>query len=341
LLVQGGTLVDVDGHLSASWSRQPLHQGQITMRGRIMAGSQAVISHDETGQAVCVADSPPDLQLSQAIVAYCEQGATAAGSALFVIDRAVQAKALAQAFDDAGLGWLCMLDDHEHHGLQSCAATEVEPLDEGTRLYPGPWKPVSKGDHRHFVIVEPSDGKTLVSWGTPKVASGLEARQWPEVSRARTELQANAFKRMSAHGALDSNAGRKTLVGPDRHQPRAEAQVRTSLAAAQSRVEKKRRALEAKRAQVAESEAKGHGQRLEQRQRAAAALEQARSETEQNEARWHEQAGGFEAPKTRADRDFRQQTIMTMRPLFLENLLRAFMSILLAVVPENVSVAQV
>ena len=341
LPVQGGKLVYVDGHMIAYWSRQPMHKGKITMRGRIMAGSQAVISHDETGQAVFVAYSPPDLHLSQAIVAYCEQVATAAGSALFVIDRAVNSQALAQAFDDSGLGLLCMLDDNEHHGLQSFEATEVETLDDGTRLYQGPWKPVRKGDNRHFVIVEPRDGKTLVYWGTPKVESGLEARQWPEVYRARTEMQENAFKRMIEHGALDINAGRKTIVGPDRHQQRAEAKVRTSLEAAQSRVEKKSRALEAKREQVAESEAKGHGKRLEQRQRAAAELEQELSETEQNEARWHEQEGGCEAPKTRADRDFRKQTIMTIRTLFLENLLRAFMSILLAVLPENVSLEQV
>jgi hypothetical protein len=37
------------------------------------------------------------------------------------------------------------------------------------------------------------------------VESGLEARQWPEVYRARTELQENAFKRMMEHGALDIN----------------------------------------------------------------------------------------------------------------------------------------
>ena len=41
-----------------------MHKGKITMRGRIMAGSQAVISHDETGQAVFVAYYPPDLHLS-------------------------------------------------------------------------------------------------------------------------------------------------------------------------------------------------------------------------------------------------------------------------------------
>jgi len=341
LPAQGGKLVYVDGHMMAYWSRQPMHKGKITMRGRIMAGSQAVISHDETGQAVFVAYYPPDLHLSQAIVAYCEQVAAATGSDLFVIDRAVNAQALAQAFDQSGLGLLCMLDDNEHHGLESFEATEVETLDDGTRLYKGPWKPVRKGDGRHFVIVEPRDGKTLVYWGTPKVESGLEARQWPEVYRARTELQENAFKRMIEHGALDINAGRKTMVGPDRHQQRAEAKVRVSLEAAQSRVEKKSRALEAKREQVAESEAKGHGTRLEQRQRAVAELEQDLSEAEQHEARWHEQERGFKAPKTRADRDFRQQTIMTIRTLFLENLLRAFMSVLLAVLAEKVRVEQV
>jgi len=52
LPAQGGQLVYVDGHRIAYWSRQSMHKGKITMRGRIMAGSQAVISHDENGQAV-------------------------------------------------------------------------------------------------------------------------------------------------------------------------------------------------------------------------------------------------------------------------------------------------
>ena len=67
--------------------RKSMHQGKITMLGRIMAGSQAVISHDETGQAVYVAYYPPDLHLSQLILAYCERVALATGSDLFVIDR--------------------------------------------------------------------------------------------------------------------------------------------------------------------------------------------------------------------------------------------------------------
>lgn len=341
LLARAGRLSYVDGHMIAYWSRKAMHKGKITMRGRIMAGSQAVISHDATGQAVFVAYYPPDLHLSQVILAYCEQVTAATGSDLFVIDRAVNSKALAKAFDEAGLGLLCMLDDNEHHGIESFEATDVKTLDDGTRLYQGPWKPTRAGDDRHCVIVEPTDGKTLVYWGSPKVEAAWEAHEWPEVYRARTEIQENAFKRMIDHGALDINSGRKTMPGPDRHQQRAEAKVRGLLEAAQSRVEKKSRALEAKRAQVAESEAKGHGKRLEQRQRAAAELEQELSEAAQHEARRQERVNDVEAPKERADREFRKQMIMTIRTLFLENLLGAFMAVLLTVLPKKVSLEQV
>src|SRR2546427_7325858 len=41
------------------------------------------------------------------------RSAEATGSALFVIDRAVNSVALARAFDDQDLGLLCMLDDNE------------------------------------------------------------------------------------------------------------------------------------------------------------------------------------------------------------------------------------
>lgn len=341
LPAQGGQLVYVDGHMIAYWSRQSMHKGKITMRGRIMAGSQAVISHDENGQAVYVAYYPPDTPLSQVILTYCEQVAEASGSDLFVIDRAVNSKAMAQAFDEAGLGLLCMLDDNEHHGLESFEATEVQTLDDGTRLYEGPWKVSRQDDARHFVIVEPSDSKLLVYWGSAKVKAGLKASEWPEMYRARTELQENAFKRMIEHGALDINAGRKTILGPDRHQQRAEAKVRDSLASVSRRVAKKSLELEAKRELVAESEAKGHVKRLEQRQQAAVGLEEKLGEAKQREAQLQEQVDAFEAPKERADRDVRKQTIMTIRTLFLENLLQGFMSVLLSVLPNKVSLEKV
>src|SRR5262249_30317543 len=81
----------VAGHISAHWSRRAMHKGKITMLGRIMAGSQAIIAHNEAGQALFVAYYPPDLHLSQVIVEYCQKVAKATGSALFVIDRAVNA----------------------------------------------------------------------------------------------------------------------------------------------------------------------------------------------------------------------------------------------------------
>ena len=341
LPAQSGKLVYVDGHMIAYWSRQSMHKGKITMRGRIMAGSQAVISHDENGQALYVAYYPPDMHLSQMILTYCERVAEVSGSDLFVIDRGVNSKAMAQAFDEAGLGLLCMLDDNEHHGLESFEATEVETLDDGTRLYTGPWKVARKDDARHFVIVEPEPSKLLVYWGSAKVKAELEASEWPETYRARTELQENAFKRMIEHGALDINAGRKTILVPDRHQQRAQAKVRDSLESASRRVSKKRLELKAKQEWVAESKAKGHGKRLEQRQRAVAQLEDELGEVKQREAQLQGQVDQFEGPKERADRDVRKQTIMTIRTLFLENLLQNFMAVLLSVLPKKVSLEKV
>ena len=72
--------------------------------------------------------------MSQVIVDYCQQVALASGVSLFVIDRAVNAVALAGAFDAQGLGLLCMLDDNEHQGLESFEATQVDTLEDGTRV---------------------------------------------------------------------------------------------------------------------------------------------------------------------------------------------------------------
>jgi hypothetical protein len=132
--VQTGPITSVDGHLLAYWSRMPMPKGKSTMLGRIMAGSQAVMAHDDAGPALFVADSPPAIQVSQVMVAYCQRVAWATGRVGFVIDRAVNAVALAKAFDEQGLGLLCMLDDNEQAGWESCEATSVETLADGTRV---------------------------------------------------------------------------------------------------------------------------------------------------------------------------------------------------------------
>jgi hypothetical protein len=322
---QVGQLIYVDGHMIGYWSRRSMHKGQITMLGRIMAGSQAVIAHDEAGQAVFVAYYPPDIHLSRVIVAYCQKVALATGSALFVIDRAVNSVALAGAFDAQGLGLLCMLDDNEHAGLESFEATLVDTLEDGTKVYSGPWKERRPDDPRHFVIVAPTEGKTLVYWGTPQVKEALETRQWPRVYRERNERQELSFKRMNDHGALKTNYGRKTIIGPDRHQQRKREQLAQSLAAAHQRVDKTTTTLKAQQDKVAESESKGHGTRLDQRKRALVVVEKECKDARHHQAKLIEQACAIGPPRERADRDFRKQTIMTVRTLLLENALMACM----------------
>src|SRR5262245_61333138 len=274
LPAKAGQMAYVDGPMMAYWSRVPMHKGKITMLGRLMAGSQAVIAHDEAGYARFVAYDPADLHLSQVIGAYCQNVVEARGTALFVIDRAVNSVALARAFEAQGWGVLSMLDDNEHRGLASFEATEVSPRKDGTRVYSGPWKVPRPDDPRHFVIVEPAESKTLVYWATPQVKDAIEVSEWPRVYRARNEIQENSFKRMIDHGALNTNYGRKKIVGPDRHQQRARAKLDQAVQAAQQQLGTKAEALKVQQDKVAESVSKGHGKRLEQRQRVLVSLAQ-------------------------------------------------------------------
>jgi hypothetical protein len=332
-----GQVTYVDGHMIAYWSRRSMHKGKITMLGRIMAGSHAVIAHNEAGQALFVAYYPPDIHLSQVIVEYCQKVAQATESALFVIDRAVNAVAMARAFDARGWGLLCMLDDNEYEGLDSFEATEVGTLADGTKVYSGTWQVPRLDDPRHFVIVAPAASKTLVYWGTPQVKAAVAALEWPQLYRERNELQENGFKRMIAHGALNTNYGRKTIVGPDRHQQRAREQLEQALAATQQRGSKKAKAVQTQQAKVAESVSKGHGKRLEQRQRTLAGLEQERQAVQHHQAQLASQATALGPPRERADRDFRKQTIMTIRTLLLENALTSFMAVLLGLLTMQMS----
>jgi len=188
-----------------------------------------------------------------------------------------------------------------------------------------------------LVIVEPAEGKTLVYWGTPTVKDALEATEWPRVYRGRNEMQENSFKRMIDHGALNTNYGRKKIVGPDRHQQRAREKLAQSLGAAQQRADKKAEAVKAQQDKVAESASAGHGKRLEQRQRALGELEKERKAAQHQQAQLIEQATAIGPPKQRADRDFRKQTIMTWRTLLLENALMAFMVVLCGQLQTKVS----
>ena len=325
---QTGQIASGDGPMIASWSRRSLPKGTITMLGRIMAGSQAVMAHNEAGDALFMTYHPPDIHVSQILVASCQKVVLATGIALFVIDRAVNAVAMAWAFDTQGLGLLCRLDANEHDGLDSFAATLVGTLEDGTPVSRGEWHVPRPDAPRHFVIIKPAEGKTLVYWGTPQVQDVLEATEWPKVYRARHERQANSFKRMIDHGARNTHYGRNTMVGPDRHQQRARAQLAQSLEAAQRRLNKKAAAVKTQQDTVAESASKGHGTRLEQRQHALVGLDKDLQDAQHPPTPLTEQASAIGPPKERADRDCRTQTIMTFRTLLVENALMAFMALL-------------
>jgi len=271
----------------------------------------------------------------------CQKVSEATGSIVFVIDRAANSVALAREFDKQGLGLLCMLDDNEYKGVESFEATELETLEDGTKVYSGPWKELRQDDPRHFVIVEPVEGKSLVYWATPKVGEILEASKWPGVYRDRNEIQEHCFKDMNAHGALNINYGRKTLMGPDRHHQRKKEALDRSLETARERMDKKVEAVKVQQDKVAESESKGHGKRLEQRRCRLTTLEQELKVGNVQHANCADKVSALGVAGQRADRDFRKQTIMTIRTLFLENMLRAFMAALLAALQIKVSLQQV
>src|SRR4029453_1886439 len=92
---------------------------------------------------------------------------------------------------------------------------------------------------------------------------------------------------------------------------------------------------------VAESEVRGHGKRLAQRQRALAGLAKEWKEAQHNQDTLAEHASALGPPRERADRDFRKQTIMTVRTLLLENMLNAFMAVLLGTLQTKVSLERV
>jgi hypothetical protein len=135
---------------------------------------------------------------------------------------------------------------------------------------------------------------------------------------------------MIDHGALNTNDGRKKILGPDRHQQRAREQLDQAVQAAQQRVDKQANQVKTQQDKVAESLCKGHHKRLAQRQRTWAGWEKERKATQHKHTQLAAQAAAVGPPRERADRDVRTQTLMTFRTLLLENALTSFMALLLA-----------
>jgi hypothetical protein len=146
---------------------------------------------------------------------------------------------------------------------------------------------------------------------------------------------------MMDHGALDINSGRKIRLGPDRHHQHKKEERDRSLETARERADKQTEAVKAQQAKVAESESKGHGKRLEQRPRRLATWEQELKAVTAHHAQCFEHVAAWGPAGPRAERDVRKQTLMTIRTLLWENMLRAFMAVRLATLPTKVSLPRV
>jgi hypothetical protein len=322
-----GPIPSVDGHMMASWSRLAMPKGQSTMLGRSMTGSPASIAPRATGHGLVAESPPPDIHVSQGLVAYGQTGAWATGRSLVVIERAVTAGAMAWAFAQQGVGGRCRLDDNAHQGRPSFAAPLVDTLEDGPQVYRGPWKASRPAAPRDFVIVEPAAGQTLVSWGPPQGKDAGEVPQGSRGYRERPERQANRCKRMLAHGARTTNYGRQKSVGPDRPQQRAREQRDHAVQAAQPRGATPAAALKGPQAQGAEAVSKGHGKRLEQRQLAWVPLAKEVQDAQDTPEKLVAHAQALGPPRQRADRDGRPQPILTLRTLLLENALTSCMAV--------------
>ena len=166
----------VDGHMLGFWSRRSLHKGKITMLGRIMAGSQAIIAHNEAGQGLFVAYQPPDIRLVHVVVDYCEYLVQATGIEVFVIDREVNSVEMARQFEGRGWGLVSMLDKNEYQDLSSWETTRIGTLADGSVVYTGQWKEPREDDPRQFVLID-TPQRVLAYWGTSKVGEHFDPLQ--------------------------------------------------------------------------------------------------------------------------------------------------------------------
>ncbi len=321
-----GSLCYIDGHMIAFWTSVCMHKGKITMLGRIMAGSNAVVGHDENGEALFLEYYPPDIRLTATIVDYCEKVVELTGTKYFVIDREVNSEAVASEFESRGWGLLCMLDKNQYKDLSDWDTKPIGKLEDGSNVYSGPWKDPGE-DSRIFVIVEKND-KLLPYWGTTHMEKIAKPIDWPNIYSRRTEVQENSFKRMKEHGALDVNFGTKTIETEDRHHRNRLKKLDDASASILKKIESKEAKIEEQERKVDESKNKAHGKRLEQRERLLDEIRSDLGDLNKAKKKIEDKIEALDQPKERHDRDFRKQKIMTFRTLYLENLLLFFFSAL-------------
>jgi len=325
-----GTFCYIDGHMIAFWSKESMHKGKITMLGRIMSGSNALVAHDDKGRAIYIEYHPPDIHMTSVILDYCKHIRDSAGIELCIIDREVNSLEVALEFDRNDLGLMSMLGKTQYKSLSDWKHLYIGVQKDGSKIYSGQWQDEKKRqeDPRHFVIVDTGE-KLLPYWGNETLSNSTSLRDWPELYAERTVIKENAFKRMKNHGALETNYGIKKILGPDRHQQRANEELQRKLEKTEGKEQKQLEEIDAQKLKVKESEIKNHPIMLPIREKKLKDLEIKLEETKLKEQKIQEGIEKNGPPKERADRDFRKQLIMTIRTLCLENCLMEFFNILL------------
>lgn len=325
-----GKICYIDGHMIAFWTTVSMHKGKITMLGRIMAGSQAVVAHNENGNGIYVEYHPPDIRFPVMIVEYCEHIVSNSGIDIFVIDREINSQAIASQFEDRGWGLLSMLDSNQYNSLADWDYEFVGETKESGKVYYGQWRDAKRrtDDPRHFVILETKENRLLPYWGTSKIKETINPLEWPATYAERTEIQENSFKRMKSHGALEVNYGVKKILVEDRHQKRVKDKLEERREHIDDKVRNKEAAVISQMDKIKESEAKCHTTRLQQRENRLISIKEDLKEAKMKADKINEQIEKTGEPRQRADRDFRKQLIMTVRTLILENCLMRFWQIL-------------
>ena len=331
-----GSLAYIDGHMIPFWTSQKMHKGLITMLGRVMAGSNAVVTHNEHGYPLYFKFYAPDYRMPPFILDYCQNIVSSTGIKLFIIDREVNSLQIAQAFESLDWGLLCMLDKNEYDDFESFLYELI--VDEEYPIYRAKWKSKEKQekDPRHFVLMK-KDGKVLAYWGTSRFKEKIKEQDWPKLYSNRNEVQENGFKRMIANCALNTNYGIKKIEGPDRHQERRKEKLKEKREKASVRWEKIKGEIEQQKEKVEESQKKEHGNRLKQRQTKLTKLEYEEKVKKKKIELLQDKLEQEGEDKRRSDRDFRKQNVMTFRTLFLDKLLLMFFAWVMEPLDEKAS----
>ena len=128
----------------------------------------------------------------------------------------------------------------------------------------------------------------------------------------------------SAWGSLDVNYGIKKIWGQDRCHQRKLDELNKNLAKLFVKEQKAQQCTQEQTAKVMQSSERGHGRLLEKRINKLEKVRQHQQTIETQIEALHRKKQQMGQPGQKADRDFRKQTIMIFRTVWLENQLRKF-----------------